>query len=191
MGFRSGDLAGQATFVIPTSSKHYILILATCDRTLSCIKTAFSPSPAMLGITCSSGISVMYLRAVRDPFSMKGNSVWKSEDIPPQAMTEPPPNGILGAMQACENRSPVLLQTLTRPSDPVRQKRDSSENNTLLQSLIPQCAYCRAKASRATRGTRRSGGPLAITREDSQEERSLLLTVATLKLRFRTSSRRF
>jgi hypothetical protein len=59
---------------------------------------------------------------------MKTNSVRACEEIPAQTITDPPPNGSRSSIQTGAYLSPGLLQTRRRPSDPFRQKRDSSEN---------------------------------------------------------------
>jgi hypothetical protein len=65
---------------------------------------------------------------------MKTKSMRASEEIPAQTITDPPPNGSLSSIQTGAYLSPGLLHTRRRPSDLLRQKRDSSENSSLLQS---------------------------------------------------------
>jgi hypothetical protein len=60
-------------------------------------------------------------------------------DIPPQTITEPPPNISLSRTQASAKRSPRRRYTRRRPSGRKRVNRDSSVKKTRLHCLIGNC----------------------------------------------------
>lgn len=125
----------------------------------------------------SSRTPVKYLRYVREPFSVKTNFACAYAVIATQTITDPSPNGRLSSIQTSVYLSPGLLQTSRRPSDPVWQKRDPSENNAWLQLSSFQWTWFRANVNFAVRCCRCNGAPVAIGPHDSLAAWSLLLTV--------------
>ena len=106
MGLRSGEHAGQSIASMPSSSRNLWHTLATCGRALSWARRNPGPTAPAYGRTKGRRISSLYLTAVRVPRFMTWRSVRPSRDMPPQTITDPPPNLSRWTMLAAWYRSP-------------------------------------------------------------------------------------
>ena len=122
-GFRSGKRVGQSIVSMPSTSKNRYHTLATWDRALSCTRRNPGPTEPAYGLTIGLRISSLYLLSVKLPWLSICRPVPHSKEMPPQTITEPPPNLSCWTMLHAWWRSPVLLQALTRPSDPLKLNR--------------------------------------------------------------------
>jgi hypothetical protein len=128
--------------------------LATWSRALSCWKIRWCCCTN--GTATGRRISSLYLTPVK-LLAITINGDFNLWDIPPQTITEPPPNLSLSRTQALAKRSPRRRFTRRRPSGRKRVNRDSSVKKTRFHCLIGNCLRPCA-ANQAIRRARRARG---------------------------------
>ena len=133
---KSGLYGGQSSGLMLWLARKSWQTLATWGRALSCWKIRWCYCTN--GTAAGRRISSLYLTPVKLPvITINGDfSPW---DIPPQTITEPPPNLSLSRTQASAKRSPRRRYTRRRPSGRKRVNRDSSVKKTRLHCLIGNC----------------------------------------------------
>src|SRR5678815_4500310 len=112
-------------------------------------------------MTYGSRMSVIYLTAVRVPPSKMCNSVGPDKEMPPQTITDPPPNGGTSSTLHCAKLSFGCRYTLERLSEEYRDTLDSSVKSTFAQSSTVQWMCSWANASCALRREVVYGGHMA------------------------------
>lgn len=153
-GLYGGHSRGWTLFAVRKSRQ----TLATCGRALSCWKIRLWRLRS--GRTCGWRIWSLYRTALRFWFSTtKGDfTPW---EMPPQTITEAPPNLSRSTTHASAKRSPRLRYTLFLPSERYRLNLDSSVNITRLHRRIPNlfgpCLRIQSRRTCRLRGVR--GGP--------------------------------
>ena len=122
-------------------------------------------------------ISSRYLTAVRVPLASTWRFVRPSKDMPPQTITDPPPNRSCWMMLQAAVRSPRRLQTLSRLSHVLSVNLLSSVKRTGRQWRTCQFWCSLANANRAARCWAVSTGPTRGRRALMPPSWSLFLTV--------------
>ena len=131
IGDKSGLYRGQSSGLMLWLARKSWQTLAAWGRALSCWKIRWC--------CCTNGtatgwrISSLYLTPVKLPV-ITINGDFNPWDIPPQTITEPPPNLSLSRTQASAKCSPRRW-----PSGRKRVNRDSSVKKTRLHCLIGNC----------------------------------------------------
>jgi hypothetical protein len=92
IGLRSGLRGGHSKTLILEAKSYCRTTFAMCGRALSCIKTNPGRCMAPNGSTTGAIMSSLYLTAVIEPLFTTTKLVRSSKVIPPQTITDPPPN---------------------------------------------------------------------------------------------------
>ena len=159
IGDKSGLYGGQSSGLMLWLARKSWQTLATWDRALSCwkIRWCCCTNETATGRRISS----LYLTPVKSP-AITINSDFNPWDIPPQTITDPPPNLSLSRTQASAKCSPRRQYARHRPSGRKRVNRDLFVKKNRLHCLIGNClGPCAAnQAIRRVRRARVRGKPI-------------------------------
>jgi hypothetical protein len=135
IGDKSGLYGGQSSGLILWLARKSWQTLATRCRRYPAGK--LSDAVSQMELQPTGGFHPYFLRLLH--YRLSQWSDFNPWDIPPQTITEPPPNLSLSRMQASAKRSPRGRHTWRRPSGRKRVNCDSSVKKTRLHCLIGNC----------------------------------------------------
>ena len=133
IGVKSGLYGSHASGAMLLFARKSWQTRATCGRALSCCRIRLRCCTS--GTATGRKISSLYLTAVILPATIT-NCDFIPWAMPPQTITEPPPNRSRSTTQASTKRSPRRRYTRRRPSARWRVNLDSSVKRTRLHCLI-------------------------------------------------------